>query len=109
MNKDKAGLICGLDENQQAELKLKYGFLIVGTVTQGENVYNAIFREPDFKVLEATGSLAKNNEVKATIALYDNCIVVADQEVTGRDFLRLKAVEAVAQHMNSFTVSVKNL
>ena len=108
-NTTNAGLICGLNETEQAALKEQYGFLIVGTVTQGETVYNAIFKEPDFKVLEATGAIAKNNEVKGTIALYENCLVKADDAINGRDFLKLKAVESVAQHMNSFSVSVKNL
>lgn len=101
--------ICGLTENQIQELKEKYGFLIIGTVKQGDSEYHAIFKEPSFKVLEAMGNIAKNNEVKGTIALYDNCIVASDDAFISRDFLKLKAVESLAQHMNSFNVSVKNL
>ncbi len=67
--------ICGLNETEIAELKTKHGFLIVGTVKQGETEYHAIFKEPDFKTLEATGSIAKNNEIRGTKALYDNCII----------------------------------
>lgn len=101
--------ICGLNDAELAELKEKHGFLIVGTITQGESVYSAIFKEPDFKTLEATGSIAKNSEIKGTKALYDNCIVKADPEIEERDFLKLKSVECVANHMNSFSTSVKNL
>ncbi|OXA83673.1 hypothetical protein B0A56_00700 [Flavobacterium columnare NBRC 100251 = ATCC 23463] len=101
--------ICGLTENEILELKKKYGFLIVGTVRQGDQEYNAIFKEPDFKTLEATGSIGEKNAIKGTVALYDNCVVVADEGITSRDFLKLKAVESLAQHMNSFSVSVKNL
>lgn len=101
--------ICGLNDAEITALKEKHGFLIVGTITQGESQYNAIFKEPDFKTLEATGSIAKNNEIRGTIALYDNCIVKADQEIENRDFLKLKSVECVANHMNSFSTSVKNL
>ncbi|OBW40807.1 hypothetical protein AB670_02758 [Chryseobacterium sp. MOF25P] len=101
--------ICGLSETELEELKEKHGFLIVGTISQGESQYNAIFKEPDFKTLEATGSIAKNNEIKGTKALYDNCIVKADHEIENRDFLKLKSVECVANHMNSFSTSVKNL
>ncbi|SMC75375.1 hypothetical protein [Chryseobacterium sp. YR221] len=102
-------LICGLTEAQIAELKAQHGLLIEGTVKQGDNEYKAIFKEPDFKTLEATGAIAKNNEIKGTKALFDNCIVAADDAIKQRDFLQLKAVECVANHMNSFSVSVKNL
>lgn len=101
--------ICGLNETEIMELKTKHGFLVVGTVKQGESEYNAIFKEPDFKTLEATGAIAKNNEIKGTKALYDNCIIKADPEIEARDFLKLKSVECVANHMNSFSTSVKNL
>ena len=101
--------ICGFTETELVELKAKHGFLIIGTVKQGETEYHAIFKEPDFKTLEATGAIAKNNEIKGTKALYDNCIVKADPEIEARDFLKLKSVECVANHMNSFSTSVKNL
>ncbi|OXA83749.1 hypothetical protein B0A56_00455 [Flavobacterium columnare NBRC 100251 = ATCC 23463] len=101
--------ICGLTDNEILELKQKHDFLIVGTVRQGEQEYNAIFKEPNFKTLEATGSIGEKTAIKGTIALYDNCVVVADEAIAVRDFLKLKAVESLAQHMSSFSVSVKNL
>ena len=102
-------LTCGLDATQIAALKKTHGFLVVVEVKQGEQTYNAIFKEPTFEVLEATGAVGKNSEIKGTIALYDNCIVKADPEIEGRDFAKLKALEGLAQHMNSFGVTVKNL
>lgn len=101
--------ICGLTESQIQDLKEQHGFLIIGTVKQGDEEYNTIFKEPSFKVLEAMGAISKNNEVKGTVALYENCIVAADEAFQSRDFLKLKAVESLAQHMNSFNVTVKNL
>ena len=100
---------CGLTDNEIIELKKKYGFLIVGTVKQGDQEYNAIFKEPDFKTLEATGSIGEKNAIKGTVALYDNSVVAADESINQRDFLKLKVVESLAQHMNSFSVTVKNL
>ena len=102
-------LICGLTETQIQALKKKYGFLVIVAIAQGENTFNAIFKEPTFEVLEATGAIGKNSEIKGTIALYENCIVKADDEINARDFAKLKALEGLAQHMNSFSVSVKNL
>ena len=102
-------LVCGLTEPQVEALKRKHGFLVTVAVAQGENTFNAIFKEPTFEVLEATGSIGKNSEIKGTITLYENCIVKADEEINSRDFAKLKALEGLAQHMNSFSVSVKNL
>lgn len=108
MNKTE-NLVCGLDETQIAGLRKKHGFLVTVTIQQGESTINAIFKEPTFEVLEATGAIGKNSEIKGTIALYENCIVKADDEINNRDFVKLKALEGLAQHMNSFSVSVKNL
>jgi hypothetical protein len=106
---DKEKLVCGLTETEIQTLKKKLGFLVIVAITQGDNTFNAIFKEPTFEVLEATGAIGKNSEIKGTIALYDNCIVKADEEINNRDFAKLKALEGLAQHMNSFSVSVKNL
>ena len=102
-------LICGLSETEIQELKEKHGALILGTVKQGENEYHAIFKEPNFKTLEATGAVTERSVIRGTKALYDNCIVKADEEIEQRDLLQLKAVQAVAEYMQSFNVSVKNL
>lgn len=102
-------LICGLTEAEIQELKNQHGALILSTVKQGDNEYKAIFKEPNFKTLEATGAVTERSEIRGTKALYDNCIVKADPEVEQRDMLQLKAVQAVAEYMQSFNVSVKNL
>ncbi|MBB5636748.1 hypothetical protein HDF26_005224 [Pedobacter cryoconitis] len=102
-------LICGLSDAQILQLKEKHGFLILGEVKQAGTTYQAIFREPDFKTLEATGAVGEKNAIKGTIALFDNCVIASDDALSQRDFLKLKAVECLAQHMNSFNVTVKNL
>ncbi len=102
-------LVCGLTDSQITALKKKHGFLVVVEIKQGETTLNAIFKEPTFEVLEATGAIGKNSEIKGTVALYENCIIKADDEINNRDFAKLKALEGLAQHMNSFSVGVKNL
>ncbi len=102
-------LVCGLNDSQIIALKKKHGFLVVVEIKQGETTFNAIFKEPTFEVLEATGAIGKNSEIKGTVALYENCIIKADDEINNRDFAKLKALEGLAQHMNSFSVGVKNL
>lgn len=102
-------LICGLSVAEIEDLKQQHGFLIVATVKQGENTHHAIFKEPNFQVLESSRKIGKTDEIKATKALYNNCIVKADDAIATRDYLKLKAVESVGKHMQSFSVEVKNL
>ena len=102
-------LICGYTPAQIEGLKKQHGFLVVVDVKQGDQTLHAIFKEPTFSVLEATGAIGKNSEIKGTVALYDNCIIKADAEIERRDFVKLKALEGLAKHMNSFSVDVKNL
>ncbi|MDB0602638.1 hypothetical protein PL373_16170 [Tenacibaculum maritimum] len=101
--------ICGLTPIEIEELKEKHGFLILASITQGENTYHAIFKEPNFNVLESTRKMSQNNEIKATTALYKNCIVKADEAISTRDYLQLKAAESIGAHMQSFSTKVKNL
>ena len=101
--------ICGLSEDQIEELKQEHGVVILGTVKQGKDTFHAIFKEPNFTVLESVGAISAKSEVKGSVALYDNCVIVADEAFKTRDFLKLKAIETLAKHMNSFSVDVKNL
>ncbi len=101
--------ICGLSTIEIDQLKAKHGILIEAIVKQGETEYKALFKEPNFAILEATGAISEKQAIKGTVALYDNCMVAQDEAFTQRDFLKLKAVECLALHMNSFSLSVKNL
>ncbi len=102
-------LICGLTAEEIEGLKSQHGCLILATVKQADNTYNAIFKEPSFKVLEATRKIAKSNELQGSKTLYNNCLIVADEAFETRDYLKLKAVESVGKHMESFSTEVKNL
>ena len=102
-------LICGLSEVQIEELKQEHGVLILGTVKQGKETFQVIFKEPSFKVLEAVGKISEKNEVQGSLSLYNNCVVIADEAFNTREFLKLKAIESLTKHMNSFSVEVKNL
>ena len=102
-------LICGLSQQQIDDLKQEHGVVILGTVKQGKETFQAIFKEPSFQVLESVGAISEKSEVKGSVALYDNCVLAADDAFKTRDFFKLKAIESLAKHMNSFTVEVKNL
>lgn len=102
-------IICGKTLEEIEVLKEKHGCLILATVKQGVETYNAIFKEPTYVVLEASRKISQTDEIKATKVLYKSCLVVADQEIADRDYLQVKAVESIGKHMTSFSVEVKNL
>ncbi len=101
--------ICGLTTAEIEELKATHGYLILATVKQGESTYHAIFKEPNEKVLESTRKISQKNEIQASLILYKNLVVAADEAFESRDFLRLKAAESIGVHMSSFSVDTKNL
>ncbi|MCH4832839.1 hypothetical protein E5F92_009190 [Flavobacterium columnare] len=53
-----------MTDAQIEALKRQHGFLVIVDVVQGGTTYNAIFKEPTFAILEATGSIGKNNKSK---------------------------------------------
>lgn len=112
MNKEETMvevLICGLDNTRIEALKAEHGFLILGTVKQGENTYHAIFKEPTTKVMKAVETVEKTDKLQASINMFNNCIVKCDDEINKRDYLKIRSVESVVKHMQSFSVEVKNL
>ena len=106
MNED---LICGLDATQIEELKQEKGALVLVSVNFGENVHQAIFREPTFKDLQAMSKISKSDELKGLSAAYDNCIIKADEEIENRDLLKIKAVSALMERAQKTTSEAKNL
>ncbi|MGB0869472.1 MAG: hypothetical protein ACPGSD_07730 [Flavobacteriales bacterium] len=102
-------LICGLDETAIDALKAEHGFLILGTVKQGGDVFHVIFKEPSTKVLKAIETVEKTDKLQASINMFNNCMVKCDDEIRDRDYLKIRSVESVVKHMQSFSVEVKNL
>ena len=102
-------LICGLDTAQIEELKAEKGPLVLVGVTYEGNTHQAIFREPTFKDLEAIHKISKSDEMKGLRSAYDNCIVKADEEIEGRDMLKVKAVSALMERVQKTSSEAKNL
>lgn len=105
----KEELICGLDTAQIEELKAEHGALVLVNVNFNEKTHQAIFKEPTFKDLEAINKISKSDEMKGLRAAYDNCIIKADEEIEGRDVLKIKAVEALLLRVQKTNAEAKNL
>lgn len=102
-------LICGLNTEAINALKNKHGFIFEVTVSDGENEYTAICKEPTMEAMQASQAVGKDDELKASVVLYDNCVLVADDAITGRFLLKVQVIKAIGEKMNSLSVTTKNL
>ncbi len=102
-------LICGLGQAEIDQLKLEYGFLILGTVKQGGDTYHAIFKEPTLAVMKAVKKVEEKDKLQSSVNLFNNCVVAQDEAFEGRDYLKIQAAGSIAKHLQSFSVETKNL
>jgi hypothetical protein len=102
-------LVCGLSPERIEEFKAKYGVVFVVEIPEGEMVHKAVFREPDVTILTAVNAIGKTDEMKATMVLYENCLLAADPSITKRDLLKIEVAKAISERMTILTKTVKNL
>ena len=102
-------LICGLSPEKIEELKGKHGVVFVVEIPEGDVVHKAVFREPDVAVLTAVNAIGKTDEMKATMVLYENCLIAADPSINKRDLLKIEVAKAISERMTILTKTVKNL
>lgn len=102
-------IICGLTPDQINELKAKHGRLSLVTVTDGEEQYVGVFKEPTMETLSAITTLAKQDEVKASLALFDNCLLACDEAMKKRPRVRLSAIAQLSEIMKPLEGHIKNL
>ena len=102
-------LICGLTPDQINELKAKHGALFLVTVKDEVGDYQAVCKEPSMEVIQASSALGKVDDMKASIALYDNCVLAKDASIEKRALLKLQVVKAIGERMSSLSVITKNL
>lgn len=102
-------LVCGLSPEKIEELKGKHGVLFVIEIPEGDVVHKAVFKEPDVTTLTAVSEIGKTNEMKATMVLYDNCLIAADASISKRDLLKIEVAKAISERMTVLKSTVKNL
>jgi hypothetical protein len=102
-------LICGLTAEQIEALKSSNGFIFQVTVSDGENEFNAICKEPTMDIMQASQAIGKNDELKSSMVLFDNCVLAADPSIKERFLLKVQVIKALGERMNSLSVTSKNL
>jgi hypothetical protein len=102
-------LYCGKTIEEIRAMRMQHGHLFVVEVRDEEDVFHAICKEPTLQVIEASESIAKTSEPKAAIAIYNNCVVEADDEVKKRDLLKLRVAAAIGEKIGTLRSVAKNV
>jgi len=102
-------LICGLTPDQINELKARHGALFLVSVVDEAGEYKAVCKEPSMDVIQASATIGKSDEMKASLALYDNCVLAKDTAIEKRALLKLQVIKAIGERMNSLSTISKNL
>jgi hypothetical protein len=102
-------LICGLTDAEIQALKAKHGFIFLVTVSDNDTSYQAICKEPTMEAMQASQAIGKTDELKGSMVLYDNCVLVADPAIAGRFLLKVQVIKALGEKMNSLSVTTKNI
>lgn len=72
-------------------------------------VFKGYFKRPDMKTLEASNALNKQNEVKASLVLFDNCWLGGAPELKEDALYQMEAIAAMSGIFSKCVHSLKNL
>ena len=101
--------ICGLTEKAIVDLKKEHGVLFVVEISEGDNSYKAVCKEPTVTIMTAVNAIAKTDEIKGTMVLFTSCLIACDEDINKRDVLKLQVAGSISERMTNLTRSVKNL
>lgn len=102
-------LICGKTIEEIRGMRMKHGHLFVVSVSDEDNTFYAVCKEPTMQIIEATQAISKANETKGAITLYTNCMVLADDDIKSRDMLKIQVAAAIGKKVSKLASSAKNV
>jgi hypothetical protein len=102
-------LICGKTIEEIRAMRMTYGHLFVVTVKDEDSIHYAVCKEPTIQIIESSQAIAKTSEVKGAVTLYENCVVLADEDIKKRDMLKLQVAAAIGEKTNKLSVFAKNV
>jgi hypothetical protein len=100
---------CGKSVEEIHAMRMQHGHLFIVEIQDEKDVFHAICKEPTLQVIEAVQSISKTSEAKGSMALYNNCIVEADDEIKSRDMLKLQVASAIAEKTATLKSAAKNV
>lgn len=99
----------GVTPEQIQAWKAKYRKVAEISVTDGNTKYVGYFRRPDMDTMAAVNRLAKTDEVKSSVAMFDNCWLGGDVTMKEDAIVKMAAIARLATMFDSCVAELKNL
>lgn len=106
---DQLSVLPGGITGQQLNMwKARFKKVFSITVDDGDAVYTCYFRRPDMTTLCLVAKLSKSDEVKASMALFDNCWLGGDEGACEDAVVKMTIVNKLQGVMQVKSVEIKN-
>jgi len=99
----------GVTETQIAQWKAQNRKVYEVVVTDDDERFFGYFKRPNQEAMSATTRLAKNDEVKGSMVLFDNCWLGGAPELKDEFLLKLAAVRQLGKLISGIDSELKNL
>lgn len=99
----------GISEEQVQTWKNKYRKVVEVSVVDGNEKFIGYFRRPDMDTMAAVNKLAKTDEIKGSVALFDNCWLGGDELMKDDAIVKMKAIGMLGEMFNQCLGELKNL
>ena len=89
--------------------KQKHGKIMEVCVEDEDTIYVGYFHRPNMETMSAANKLAKNDEIKGSMVVFDNCWLGGDSIMKDDAIIKMSALGQLGQIFNRCTASLKNL
>ena len=98
----------GITEQQLNMWKGRFKKVLSITVNDGDESYTGYFKRPDNATMSLVAKLAKSDEVKASVALLDNCWLGGDEGALEDAVIKMAMIGKLQSIMQVTSSEIKN-
>lgn len=99
----------GVNEEQIASWKKEHRKIYAIEINDAEELYVGYFRRPGMETMSAVNKLAKTDEMKSAMTLFDNCWLGGDSVIKTDTLVKMAAIKQLGVMFNQVTSTLKNL
>ncbi len=98
-----------MSEEQIKGWKSEHRKVHIIEVEDDGDLFVGYFRRPSIETMSAVNSLAKKDEIKSTMTLFENCWLGGDPVMKTDMLVRMGAIRQLGELFNSVTGRLKNV
>lgn len=99
----------GVSEEQIKAWKSEHRKVHMIEVEDGDDLFVGYFRRPSMETMSAVNLLAKKDEIKSTITLFENCWLGGDPVMKTDMLVRMGAIRQLGEMFGSVVSRLKNV